>query len=229
MLLALMCVVSYGFVVRGLSHTHAVELSSLKPSEEGARGQPGGLEGRTTEVNKHRHHLTIDAGGRGHVEPEQGHWHELTTAKVNGKDVYRLGPPEGELRARVPIYGKLAFVNEKGQPTDKGINVGDEWMYRSFIAGGSAAAAIWTFDGITPEAFPNGLPVELTISVFRTYKGDIEKVVPGSLSVRNPENAQDGAVPHFRFQGSRDRRGSDSAPMANVRPEDGRPVRRFRG
>jgi hypothetical protein len=70
-------------------------------------------------------------------------------------------------------------------------------MYRSFIAGGSAAAAIWTFQGITPEAFPKGLPVELTISVFRTYKGDIERVVPGSLSVRNPATGKTALVRIF--------------------------------
>ena len=196
-LLVLMGVISYGFVVRGLAHTHEVELSSLKPAEAGVHGRPGGLEGRTTEVNKHRHHVTIDASGRGRVEPEQGHTHALITAKENGRDVYRLGPPIEELKARVPIYGKLTFLSEKGQPTDKGINVGDEWMYRSFIAGGSAAAAIWTFQGITEEAFPRGLPVDLTISVFRTYKGDIEKVVPGSLSIRNPKTGKTALVRIF--------------------------------
>ena len=90
--------------------------------------------------------------------------------------------------ARVPVYGKLTFRDRTGQPTEKGINVGDEWTYRSFIEGGTLAAAVWTFEGITAERFPNGLPVEMTIEVFRTYKGNIEKGMLGSLAVRNPDD-----------------------------------------
>ena len=43
------------------------------------------------------------------------------------------------LVARVPVYGKLRFLDRDGQPAEKGINVGDEWTYRSFISGGSLA------------------------------------------------------------------------------------------
>jgi len=68
--------------------------------------------------------------------------------------------------------------------------VGDEWAYRSYIEGGTLAACVWTFDGITEEAFPHGLPVEMTIEVFRTYKGNIEKGVLGSLAVRNPRTGK---------------------------------------
>ena len=49
----------------------------------------------------------------------------------------QLGPPEGMLLARVPIYGKLSFRDRTGQPAEKGINVGDEWTYRSYIEGGT--------------------------------------------------------------------------------------------
>jgi len=61
--------------------------------------------------------------------------------------------------------------------------------------GGTNAAAIWTFDGLSaadfPESlFPKGLPLELTIEVFRTYKGDLSRGIPGSLSVRNPRTGQ---------------------------------------
>ena len=102
-----------------------------------------------------------------------------------------MGPPEGLLQARVPIYGKLRFKNERGVDVEKGINVGDEWMYRSFIEGGGRAAAIWTFEGINGVAeFPDGLPVEMTIEVFRTYKGDLENGIPGSLLVRNPDSGE---------------------------------------
>ncbi len=52
------------------------------------------------------------------------------------------------LRARVPEYGKLRFLDRKGVEVAKGISVGSEWTYRSFIEGGTPAAAIWTFSGI---------------------------------------------------------------------------------
>ena len=67
----------------------------------------------------------------------------------------------------MPIYGKLAFLDKTGAPKEKGINVGDEWTYRSFIEGrtsgrrsgpSTASARI-----IFPESkFPNGIPVEMT-------------------------------------------------------------------
>ena len=114
--------------------------------------------------------------------------------KDGGKVTYQIGPAEGMLVARVPVYGKLAFRDRTGQPAEKGINVGDEWTYRSFIEGGTLAAAVWSFQGITPERFPNGLPVEMTIEAFRTYKGDIEKPVLGSLWVRNPASDKNKPV-----------------------------------
>jgi hypothetical protein len=48
------------------------------------------------------------------------------------------------------------------------------------------AHAVWTFDNVTERRFPNGLPLELNIRVFRTYKGDIETGVLGELVIRNP-------------------------------------------
>ncbi|MFV2066205.1 MAG: hypothetical protein ACC645_04440, partial [Pirellulales bacterium] len=63
--------------------------------------------------------------------------------------------------------------------------------YRTYIEGGSMAAAIWTFDHIEPETFPDGLPIDLIVSVFRTYKGNIEQGILGGLVVRNPAAPQD--------------------------------------
>jgi hypothetical protein len=88
-------------------------------------------------------------------------------------------------------------LTSEGQPVERGINVGDEWAYRSFITGGTNAAAIWTFDGITVDRFPKGLPVEMTIEVFRTYKGEIEQGVPGSLTVKNPRTGVTSARRRF--------------------------------
>jgi hypothetical protein len=191
LLLLVMGTISYIFVERGLSHTHQLTADNLRPLE----GAPGALYGRTSRAHQHRHKVSIDAAGHGFVEMEQGHQHSLTVQKSatggrTAETTYRLGPPEGMLLARVPIYGKLTFHDRTGKPAQKGISVGDEWTYRSYIEGGTLAACIWNFDGVTEDAFPNGLPVEMNIEVFRTYKGNIEKGVLGSLSVRNPRTGK---------------------------------------
>jgi ABC-type transport system involved in multi-copper enzyme maturation permease subunit len=188
LLLAVMGTISYAFVVRGLSHTHELTTDDLQPVEGAAPGQTAALEGHTTLVNNHRHSVIVNPSTQqGRVEMEQGHTHKLVVGK-DGK--YELGPAEGMLLARVPIYGKLMFQDASGQPKERGVSVGDEWTYRSYIAGGTPAAAVWTFHGVTEEAFPTGLPVELNIGIFRTFKGNIEKGVAGSLSVRNPKTGK---------------------------------------
>jgi hypothetical protein len=122
---------------------------------------------------------------------EQGHWHSLIVDKKNdGTTEYRVGPVEGMFQARVPVYGKLTFLDRKGQPGETGINVGDVWAYRSYIEGGTLAAAVWTFNGITEAKFPDGLPVEMKLSSFRTAKGNVEKRVRGFLAVRNPKTKE---------------------------------------
>ena len=85
---------------------------------------------------------------------------------------------------------QLVIYDRDGKPS-KGINVGNEWEYRGYIEGGTPgvqtkAHAVWTFSGITKEKYPNGLPLELNLRVFRTYKGDIERGVLGELVIRNP-------------------------------------------
>jgi hypothetical protein len=196
-LLVVMGIVSYVFVVRGLSHTHQITADDLRPVEGSAGAKGVALQGVTSRVNQHHHKVTIEPSGEGFVETEQGHRHPLTVVKNGDKTEYHLGSPEGLLTARVPIYGKLSFLDREGKPSDKGVNVGDEWTYRSYIEGGSLATCVWDFDGITEEEFANGLPVELTIEIFRTYKGDIEKGVPGSLSVRNPRTGKKAEVVIF--------------------------------
>jgi hypothetical protein len=107
--------------------------------------------------------------------------------------VYALSRPQGMFRARVPQYGRLRFLDRQGVEVARGISVGSEWTYRSFIEGGSRAAAIWTFDGINESVLRSDsegqvLPLELIVRVFRTYKGDIETGIQGSLQLRNPDS-----------------------------------------
>lgn len=99
---------------------------------------------------------------------------------------YVVGPPRDHLTARVPVYGTLSFRDRGGAKKDKGINVGYEWTYRSFIEGGTLARAIWSFRNVRQQDFPNGLPLHMTIRVFRTHKGEIREGVAASVVLRNP-------------------------------------------
>jgi ABC-type transport system involved in multi-copper enzyme maturation permease subunit len=185
-LLVVMGFISYFFVVRGLEHKHALTAADLKPAGPAtADGQP--LKGTTSSVYGHRHAVYVDAKGQGRIETEHRHWHGLKIDGSGEKAVYAVGPEEGSLVARVPFYGTLAFRDNKGFDTDKGISVGHEWTYRSYIEGGSPAAAIWTLSGLRPEMFEKKLPVDMNIEVFRTHKGNIERGVLGSLAIRNPD------------------------------------------
>jgi hypothetical protein len=221
-LLAVMGAISYVFVVRGLSHRHEISEAQVARAiqqwqKQAARGEPGtpvALE--TTNVHNHRHTVYLNpirgageggqdaieviAEGRVGSEMAQEHWHPMTyriegdlrSPKAEPELLCKFGAPQGHLIARVPKYGKLRFKDRTGEDVEKGINVGDEWTYRSFVEGGGPAAAIWEFEGISEEQFPEGLPLELAIEVFRTHKGDTsdpENIpgVTGSLSIRNPE------------------------------------------
>ena len=132
---------------------------------------------------------------------------------------YQVSSPVDTFRARVPTYGRLAFTDRNGDPRAIGISVGSEWTYRSYIEGASPAAAIWTFDGVTPEKFGDALPLELTVRVFRTHKGRIDRTVRGSIVLRNPDHpartssprqffAKDGTIDSHHF--SRQQRGLDA-------------------
>ncbi|MFW6170681.1 MAG: ABC transporter permease [Planctomycetota bacterium] len=199
-LLVAMCLVSYMFVQRGLDHEHAVVEEStvrLPPASEGE--QSPGWEGETTRQSHHRHGWWVGNEGEGETEEVMGHTHRVTrVASEEGEARYVLGEPTGALQARVPIYGKLRFRDRSGNPTEQGISVGKEWEYRSYIEGRTLATAIWTFEGITEEnlvvseAYPEGyLPIAMTLSVFRSHKGDIEEGVRGVVMVNstNPRNA----------------------------------------
>ena len=185
-LLAVMGTISYVFVVRGLAHVHEVAQADLTPVSQ-AEGGSGTMRGVSSRVHGHRHDVFIDADGKGRLETAQSHWHSVAREEQGDKTAYIVGPSQGMLVARVSVYGKLRFVDNDRNEKDKGRNVGDEWTYRSYIEGGTLAAAIWTFEDVRPETFPSRLPVEMTLGVYRTYKGDIEERIPGSLLVRNPK------------------------------------------
>lgn len=185
LMLAIMGVFSYFFVVRLLDHGHQVEVASL---EEVVVGPSGEQAGRTSLEQSHRHKVTIDADGKGSTDVVNGHWHTIDPQKDGENVSYLVGPPRDMLMARVPRYGELRFKDRTGKAMSRGISVGKESKARSFIEGASLAAAIWDFDDITPERFPDGLPIEMVIRVFRSHKGIISEGIRGSLVLRNPRN-----------------------------------------
>lgn len=185
-----MAVPSYFFVVRGLSHRHTIEPGTLEKIvvKEGDAEQ-GGWQGKTSLHRRldHRHDVRLDEKGQGYTEFFKDHRHPVVATGTGENRVFHVGPAEGWWQARVPVYGELEFLDRAGRPTEKGVNVGNEWTYRSFIEGGTGATAIWRFKGISERAFPNEeLPLDMTIRVFRTHKGDIERGIAGTIVLKNP-------------------------------------------
>jgi len=129
------------------------------------------------------------------TDAAQGHVHEVVARYEDGKIHYDVGPAEGSLVARVPYYGTLKFRDRQGDPKNpgtwkfkrKGISVGKLFGYRSYIQGNTLAAAIWTFEGINEQDFPDGLPLDLDIRVYRLQKGNVAEGITGSLTLRNPD------------------------------------------
>jgi hypothetical protein len=185
-LLAVMGSVGWAFIVRSVNHVHSLTAEDLLEIS----GEDGGvvsLEGRTSLERVHRHRVVLPATGSGYTENEQGHRHPVQrTADSGDAREYKVGPPEGILEARRPLRGVLRFLDREGRPSTSGISVGKEWSYRQYIEGGSLASAIWTFSGISEQQFSEGLPLEMLVRVFRTYQGNIEKGITGSVRVKNP-------------------------------------------
>lgn len=189
-MLIVMGVCSYIFVQRSLNHSHAIDIASLENIVD-TDGNVLGKKGQTSSSSYHRHVVEMDAAGHGFALSEYGHEHEITPSEADGE--HEISGPLTIMRARVPQYGNLQFLSRQGVPVAKGISVGSEWTYRAFVAGGSSAAAIWTFSGIdesTLQVDDNGnqyLPLEIIVRVFRTYKGDIERGIQGSMVLRHPD------------------------------------------
>lgn len=191
-MLLVMGVISYGFVFRSVAHTHTLTADDLRyvaTTQEGAQA----LEGKTSSMKEHRHSVYLPpeflkdpAGKTVMTDPMFGHTHQISIVGQGKDRQYKLSGVKNMFTARVPKYGSLRFRDTTGFDSLKGINVGDEWTYRSFIQGNSPAALVWSFQNINPKSFPKGLPIEMTLGVFRTHKGNIERGVMGALAVRNP-------------------------------------------
>lgn len=198
---------SYLFVKRGLDHTH---LEVVEAEEIDGR-----IVGKTDYVRKHFHTFTIEPGEtQGLTNFVRGHRHVVTR---NEDKTFTIGPPTGQLRARIPDYGEIQFYDRNGDPKEAGIDVGHEQMSggygsagisrligvsqgprkleHSYVEGATLGMAEFTFDNVTPGRFPDGIPIDLSIRAYRSFKGDIESGIRGSLTMKNPEtNAQSDPI-----------------------------------
>lgn len=185
-LLTVMAICSWLFVNSALSHTHTIDAAKVE-DVRGADGQLVEKRGATSIDVEHSHEARIAPDGYGEALSAFGHRHYV----VPDGDGYVVGEPVDMMRARVPKRARLRFLDRQGVETDKGINVGNEWQYRTFVAGGTNAAAIWTFDNVTSGDLESDgevsyLPVEIFVRVFRTHKGDIEQAIRGRIRLVNP-------------------------------------------
>lgn len=180
LLLAAMGILSYVFVTRGIVHTHRVEVYD-----------DGGLTGTTSYDASHSHDFEMieEEDGTfsiGTTEDQKGHRHVVRARIEDGKPVYEVGPPEGLLQARIPVFGELLIYDRAGNVATRGLNVGFESEYQTYIEGDSLMAAVWKFDNVNQARFGEKLPIEMSLKAFRTYKGDIVTGVQGEIVLRNP-------------------------------------------
>jgi len=185
------------FVWRMLDHSHQVDVASLEDIVD-AESKVIGKKGRTTASQAHRHDVEMNANGDGLAIYAHGHEHSIEATERGGQFAYDVSGPLEILKARVPFYGKIEFVSN-GVPQARGISVGKEWTYFSFIEGGSTDTAKWTFSGIDTEKLRESaeglvLPIELKVRVFRTYKGTIGQGIQGSMRLRNPDTGLESVL-----------------------------------
>ncbi len=192
---------SYLFVSRGLRHTH-LEVADVREVSGGR------LEGETDYVRNHQHSFSIDpdSGGRGLTDIVRGHRH-VVTRTADG--TFTIGSPTGALRARVPSYGEIQFYDRSGEKKEEGVDIGAERIaaggygssgisrvlglshgtrkiQHGYIEGGTLGAAEFTFSDVTPDRYASGIPVDLSLRAYRSFKGDIETGIRGSITMKHP-------------------------------------------
>lgn len=96
------------------------------------------------------------------------------------------------LICRSPVFGDLTFIDRDGNPSTKGINVGDLWEFRSFIEGATKARAIWKFHNVNEQTLDRqgNLHMENQFVAFRSYKGEMKRSLLYDYQFRNPDTNQ---------------------------------------
>lgn len=185
LVLVAMGLLSYVFVVRGLRHTHETVTTSAE-----------GTTGETSYANRHKHTYTLNESGRGTTNEVKGHRHIVE--KVGDKIIVK--EPIDDLTARVPVYAKsLAFTGRDGE-TNTGYNVGYMSEYQKYIEGDTLSSAVWRFEGVSPSLFKDVISYDMTISAFRTYKGDIVTPVGGIIYFRSIDGSAETEREAFKVK-----------------------------
>ncbi len=99
------------------------------------------------------------------------------------------------MAARVPIKGSLTFLDSRGTPHFKGIDVGQEQSLRqprSHIEGATPATAIWTYGRNIPDPFNPRLRLDRGIPVDRllepaTIEGILNQIYALGFQIENAE------------------------------------------
>ena len=191
---------SYLFVSRGLGHQHLEVVDVVEEAD-------GSLVGETDYIHNHKHTFSIyqdDAAGL--TDFVRGHRHKVNR-EANGE--FKINPPTDALRARIPSYGEIQFFDRGGNKKDAGVDIGAERfatggygssgisrviglsrgsrkVQHGYVEGGTLGKAEFTFSDVTPERYPNGLRLDLSLRAYRSYKGDIEAGIRGSVTMKHP-------------------------------------------
>ena len=179
---------------RTLDHTHAVDVASLenvvRRRRQGRSARKAARRSTSTIATKSR----STPNGTGIALSTNEHEHIITQHRHGGEtDVRRQRPAKACLRARVPQYGKLRFLDRTGVDVatrhQRRQRMDLSQLHRRRHAGGrrSGRSAASTNRSSAPMTTGKKyLPLELIVRVFRTYKGDIEHGIQGSIQLRNP-------------------------------------------
>ena len=112
--------------------------------------------------------------------PENNHIHTVNKI-VDGENVRYMVGPQRNGSGQVRFTGRFVFLT-RTVAKGVGINVGENGNTAP-ISAERLRAVIWTFDNITANRFHGGLPVEMTIGVYRSHKG----ILSGQLWSAGPE------------------------------------------
>ncbi|MCR9119894.1 MAG: ABC transporter permease, partial [bacterium] len=205
-LLIVMGLASYVFVLRGLSHTHTI-----------AEQAPGEFEGEITTSNNRHFHKIIRNGDLIVVEHAAGHTHDV---EVQGDTITLSGPvnqlearipiygevsyrdKNGKDGAGISVgdewdYRKYITGASEAAAIYKYEGVTVDRFVQPLTAEETAALKKSRAERTPKEQEiaqqgqrKQGLPLELDIGVFRTFKGDIVTRVRGQIVVRNPNPAK---------------------------------------
>ena len=128
------------------------------------------------------------------------------------------------MRARVPRYGDMTFTSRK-QAEFEGVDVGREYGYRKFIAGGSSQRANWNFTSV-PDQFRTErvVPLEFAFDIYRTTKGTEGTGLQVTFELVTHQWDPNKRIPDPKNPGSQIRMEDgytrDSQGLTNVGPND---------